>query len=549
MAAIIKIEAWRDIGFIEGGVEAPRLGAPAPANPDFVLQPDSPIVPSRERFFSEIKLKEYYSGMLDIGYLRVTYLMNNSPGTADKMIFYGWVDNVTLLSDGDIPTVSISWHIDEWRTYATMAAYGSGHVKRRPYTSIDETPIQNYPVRFYKQNDYSVQLLRDGVGLPDYVWWIIFAWNESDNDNTYIRYAEFPVRVDDISLKVYFARGEDPAYNNPSLLNVLNGYFDEAFDILPGSISGIWLSPIPTNDVGTVYSGDGSISNPYLFSRGSYYERGNNAAAIDIGNHASTDTITFDPIKSSEETLYYISSFDGSKILDLPYGMEISSCRRVLVVEADEAYIQLSFGVRKNGLDSVVGEVTNIPLTILPINTNAWSNYNFAGQRQYEKDMRNIATQANAWKNTTTQTAQGAMMGSFGPQGLVLGVVGGLVGGLSSYATEQLWQNDEEQRTSDRLMAKQESNLIMSSNSMLSVLDKLKVQIRSISPDSYSLSQLQSMRQQLGVSVDELRGNCESLVRNAVGYFNIQNLTVTGDIPVSAKQTIKRKFASGVRLR
>ena len=89
MAAITKIEFWSDVGFIDGAVEIPRLDAADPVNPDVVIEPYDPIMPSKDRFFSELKLKEYYTGLLTMSYMRITYDLKNSMGIDTPNVFYG----------------------------------------------------------------------------------------------------------------------------------------------------------------------------------------------------------------------------------------------------------------------------------------------------------------------------------------------------------------------------------------------------------------------------------------------------------------------------
>ena len=141
------------------------------------------------------------------------------------------------------------------------------------------------------------------------------------------------------------------------------------------------------------------------------------------------------------------------------------------------------------------------------------------------------------------------MMGAFGPQGLALGMIGGVAGGLISYGTEMLYQNDAEQALTDRLKANQISGLLMGSNVISSTRMRGPSLIR-IKPDQYSLDQISNTRGQFGISVDELLSSTDTLIRTTspTGYYNIQNLIVSGDVPVSAKRWIRNKFASGVRL-
>ena len=137
-----------------------------------------------------------------------------------------------------------------------------------------------------------------------------------------------------------------------------------------------------------------------------------------------------------------------------------------------------------------------------------------------------------------------------GPIGALAGGAAGAVPGLVNYGVEMLYQNDAEQALTDRLKANQVPSLMMGSTSMMTALLKKGPSLMKLKPDSYSLGQISNTRSQFGVSVDELLPSTDGLLKatSPKGYYNIQNLIITGDIPVSAKKWIRNKFASGVRL-
>ena len=141
-------------------------------------------------------------------------------------------------------------------------------------------------------------------------------------------------------------------------------------------------------------------------------------------------------------------------------------------------------------------------------------------------------------------------MGAFGTLGLLAGAGGGAIGGLTSYLVEMNYQNDREQHLEDRLRAQQIPSLLLSSNSFLPYERKYGFVIKKLIPDSYSATQITNTRAQFGVSVDELMSSCDTLIRSTspTGYYNIQNMIVNGNVPVSAKKWIREKFRSGVRL-
>ena len=126
----------------------------------------------------------------------------------------------------------------------------------------------------------------------------------------------------------------------------------------------------------------------------------------------------------------------------------------------------------------------------------------------------------------------------------------GVAPGLINYGVEMLYQNDEEQRLENRLQANQSSTLILTSNSLLSLIRCYSFVIKDIVPDSYSGTQITNMRNNFGVSVDEILTSCDNLVRSELpsGYYSIKNLIISGAAPKEAKDYIKNKFDAGVKL-
>ena len=141
-------------------------------------------------------------------------------------------------------------------------------------------------------------------------------------------------------------------------------------------------------------------------------------------------------------------------------------------------------------------------------------------------------------------------MGAFGPMGALAGAGMGIASGLLPYASEMLYSNDKEQTLENRLKANQPSTMIISPNALLSIVRGYDFVIKALIPDDYSSQQIIATRNQFGISVDELMPICDQLIRSTspTGYYNIQNMIVNGNIPVSAKKWIREKFRSGVRL-
>lgn len=561
MAAITKVELWKDTGFIDGAVEIPAVYSADPVNPDMVLEPDLPISPSKDRFFSEIKVKGYFIELMEMSYLKVTYEFNEPGGSSLPKEFYGWVSDVTISSDGEMPMTVISWHIDEWRTWRKYVTFGSGHVKRRPFRDLDSTPIQNYPVRYYKlgSDDIAINnILSNSMGD---IWWVIVSINrtESGTGVTYIRQMCFPVPANlNPSYRTYFKiynanTNTLETAHGLNLKELYDGILDEEITAWigapPDAINGVWLSPICPFTSNTP-SGTGTLNDPLDYGTLTtlYVDSGKIAAVPLSSNKVEYDKAISPAIKSSEEKLYILCSMDGVKALDIPYDFEVTNVHTTIVTEPNGPFIEISF--RNATYGNLEGMTVNVPLLSLPLNDNAYSSYVYSGQQEYDREKRTVRSNSDAWKSAASGGSTGALFGAVGPIGALAGGAAGAVPGLVNYGVEMLYQNDAEQNLENRLKANQPSSMIVMSNALLSIIRNYAFKIKSIVPDDYSAAQIVNTRNQFGISVDELLPSTDTLLKvtSPKGYYNIQNLIITGDIPVSAKKWIRNKFASGVRL-
>ena len=346
-----------------------------------------------------------------------------------------------------------------------------------------------------------------------------------------------------------------------SYTDVINGKMDEFLRISPDALNGVWLSPylLPPDSV----TGSGDLGSPMIirdYTALQVTQVGSTYGYLNITSYTNrpskTEVVPSRPIilpntyefQPTETERYIITGFDGTKAMDLPYGMIFDRWTIYLVLEADTAALMISF--RDGIAGRTEGTVAMLPLPILPINSNALSEYVYSGQRDYDREARTIESNASAWKSSAASGATGALFGAVGPIGAVAGTAAGAAPGLISYGVEMLYQNDEEQRITDRLKARQTSSLILGSDAQIAMMRFRGPELKRLSPDQYSLSQITALRDQMGVSVDELMTSCDALIRTTspTGYYNIQNLIVSGDVPVSAKRWIREKFKTGVRL-
>lgn len=527
------------------------------------------------RIWSEMKVPLPWLQICTANYITGTIEFNNP--AASSLEVRGWIDSVEPVSDTeDYPVCRVKWHFDFWEMYKVVASYDYGQVKRRPFADLSSTPIQNYPVRYYElPSDHESTKIRLDDHLTssqgNEIWFIVFSYNRpdpDDNTKTEVIYGQIPVQLKPNfvgGLSIYGPKdgnslAPDASYYVPSMQEIYNGIFDEAFNIPPEDINGVWLSPFSFTP-GISYTVNGYVAADYtapggLTSKVTIVEGGVPNPSLpnyhygfwrikflEYASYEKTVNIT-----SSEEERFILVNADGTRVHELPYGMNVTKATVVPVIEPDEAYLQISF--RDSTLGSLEGCSTIVPLLNLPVNENAWSTYAYTGKRDYDIGMRKLQTDADAWKTSVSGAGQGAMMGAFGPQGLALGVAGGLLGGMTSYGVETLWQNDEIRKNEDRLMANQLSTMLLSSNAMISMVRVNGISIRKLVPDSYSASQLSNTRSNYGISVDEILASCDTLIRTTspTGFYQIPNLIISGPLPVEAKDTIKQKFSAGVRL-
>lgn len=518
------------------------------------------------RVFSKMKVAVSWYEVMNANYLIADMEINNPSGST--LHIKGWIDAIDLLSDSDdYPLVEIRWHFDYYEMWKANVTLGYGHVKRRPFNSLDDTPIQNYPKRYEKLGTADISVVSPYIGrigsVPPQdcpVWWIILSLNWKDSDgNTRTSIFTYPVYL---TMGMYTCYFYDDANNRSvcgrALYDLYSGLLDEflgdVLSITTDDVNGVWISPICPFAAESTMTGVGSSTGPITIPndpvivskekngvwRGMY--------RLTDGRITTSRTTSLTPFCSSEQERYCLTSTDGVKILDLPYNYSVDSVTTTLLCELDNPYFEISF--KDSTYGNLEGMTVNIPLTTIPLNSNAYTAYVYSGQQEYDRSMRTVRSNSKALESTSVQTASGALIGGFGQMGAIAGAGIGLASGLLPYASEMLYSNDKEQALEDRLRASQPSVMVLTANSLISVMRSYCFKIKSIIPDDYSLTQITNTRNNFGISVDEILASCDTLVRSTLpaGYYSIKNLIISGAAPKEAKDYIKNKFDAGVKL-
>lgn len=547
----INVAFWYDTGYTDGCIEVPLINATL-SNPDLQF---NVLNPSKDRYFSEFRIQGAYIDLYNVSYLRAIYDLNNA---SSNLTLYGWVDSVDIQSDTDgCPITIVRWHIDNWRTFASRANFGSGMVRRRPVNG--DMPPQDYPYRMIIPTDYeTICNVYDSN-----IWYVVLCYQDTDEDNniTTQYFACFPVSVSSVGSSFYIRGYADSnTYEAPSLRDVCEGRIDERLGIVPEAISYIGISPIPP----TIVAGSGTQSDPYTlqdwwissFDNGYQtwlggYDRFTRQGPYYISNRQTTDIVT-----------YVVTDIEGQTILSLPWGYNVNGYYVRLIPTATSLELALYFASDETASDIVstgtAGLTAMVNLPSFDLNTNAWSSYVYNGSRQVMADQLALNTQANLVSGVSNAFGAGLTGGLMGAStglgagaigiGAGMGAVVGVAGAALNYAYESVVYNDRMMDINDYEAAHQQSNILLTGSGGSFFNNGVRYPaIAELTKDDYSLQQRANDLEIYGCHVSEPRTSCQSLV-NAGGPLQIDNLVVTGDIPVNAKQYIKQRLANGVRI-
>lgn len=560
MSAITRIRAWSNPGFTEDGPEAPHYGFSLPVPSEDLQNLD--YEPSASRIFSEFKIAnavwESWKGM---SFLEVTYSWNNS---LTDTVLYGFIDEVELLSDTTgAAAVRVRWHVDEWMTYLSSATLGFGHVLRRPVGT-------NNPIQSYERKRWFIKSTEEMVSQYDVVidthnppgvgpsWWVLLAYGDNAGGNTTVSFYSYPVSSGGQILTAETNGGVSGRF--PTLAESIGGGWDELLGLNPDSVYGAWLLPCPPMGEGVI-SGNGDNASPIELSPVSYWEVIMHTVGLldfavceaKMDGHVVTTIQDVFPVSSdsflsqqkpSELNPIHILGFTGESAGELPIGGTYQYYTYRVIASATECYLEVRFD---NENSRILGTCFSIPALPLDLTENAWSSYQYSGQREYDIEARNNQSIKSGIESATSGALTGALMGGFGPMGAAAGALGGAISGGTSLGMDFLWFNEAEQGLKDKLASRQAPGILLSGGAWDAMANGRTVRAAVLEMDAYSKSRASSERSLVGVKVDEYNSSNDT-VRSSTGFYQIVNLAVTGSIPNSAKRSIANRFARGVRL-
>ena len=608
------VEIWRDTGFTEGSVEVPSKTSSLPS-PTYTF---TDVNVPRDSLFSTVKLAHAYEDLYDCSYLRITLDMNNG---AD-ITLYGWIDAVSCASDtAGYPNTVINWHPDLWRTYIKSAKFGAGLVTRRPYAS--DCPPQLYPYRFKDVHTETAIVPRSNV------WWVVFKFVHKQKFLATLITTNcigtFPIDIND-PLGSFTVSGPDmtgpdnvEAKTIPYTM-LAAGYFEEFLKLDPGTLVSVFLSPIAPFDIinpSGSYMGNGgnlSVYRAQPMPNSSYFGFLVKADSNPFKEYeVTTESLTTDDVFSTN-----ITDFMGNTVGAIPWGFTINKWKYRVVMDANQAYIDLrgfpkytEYGVTvtetRGTMTPILGTDYTIPLIPMEITENSLGSYNWSGQRNADRqaiqnqaimgamggimgmpgdiasgymfanagggtsryrleDIRNKGDALKAFNESVanpTWAGFGAMSNpsraEYADAGRQLNYMNsasvsmmkaaaGMSGiGLATTVGASLISMGMQDPANVKAHAAQTNNLALLGTGFDPLNYGQPITAVTMMSDAYSRNQREQDLAINGAKVSEPREDITSLI-NAGGPLQILNPVVTGSIPTPAKEYIKQRLESGVRI-
>lgn len=555
---ITKLKMWKDPGYTRGCLEVPPAGSKKLPTPDYSSATDETLRPHKGSTLTELHLPLSFTECFNMSYLYI----EASDGKGSVSLF-GWIDSVTQRSTS-AEGVTIMWSVDWWRSYSGSVTWGKGTVTKTGNATY-KRPGEMRP-RFFTAS--KVMDLK-GSGIDD-IEWIILKVNQTAVNNMDSITAESVVT----SIKTYFWPAGKRIVDDQltfkgygvTLEDAYNGKIDEQLGINAENIVGAWMTKIcpVLNTAGAVSATDVMIPNiqTHTHADTTYAYSEYSPAGM---NGSLTKSIV--PIASDDMESYIITNEKGEPVYTLPWGITVSDVTVSLDIGDVGAYHIFRF--TRNGSQfysdyaASEGLMFMAPLISLPINSNAYTSYVLSGQREYdyyskkmsqeEKLLQGVAgSVGTAVGGAVTGAVIGAPVGGIG--GIVGGIAGGLIGlsaGLLTSAVQddiETQYRDKLQKSDDKRVANQASNILIPSNGCDYLFTGGRCfTLVKLTADNVSMSEYTDGIANNGYAVDVPVSSVSSFI-TAGGVLQIINLTVTGNAPPAAKQSIKNILQSGVRI-
>ena len=517
------------------------------------------VAPRKGREFSEMEVGISYPvlmGLTDKKIPRVIWLTST---TADGLI--GWIDGFEpVATKGPSENTRIRWHIDWWLTAMVYTyqkklspglnrdavSFGMGRIKRGPEAMARPDPSSP---RMWNHESALWDLIDNDNGRTAPV--VIVCYTESGGEQLYNQ-NEIKVAfwyADDQPLPI---PGTQYYGSVPDLGELYTGQLPSRMGIDADDIKGVWISPVPPV---SVRQGAFTINFHLLDAQAHAYkawrEVPGNYAPFAYGQTLSEAEMT------NDRRRLVVADPMGNIVSTLAWGVDFKYISYMVDVSPSAAYLYIKL-MSSSTDGNLVGEgrIIQIPLIQVPVTSNAWSSYNYSGQRDYDVETAKLQREQAALSGILGaggSIAGGAIAGSMaapGP-GTVAGAAAGASSAVFGTATGYFlgqYYDKKAQEAVDKLTANQSSSLIMPGMGKIwyYILNRRWSIIRMVR-DPLSLGELDTEHAEIGYITDTLVVDAGPFIAGG-GPMRIEDLEIKGDIPKEGRNQIAAMFARGVHL-
>lgn len=471
---------------------------------------------------------------------------------------YGWIDEAeAVATKGPQTNTRVRWHVDWWLTWADfnwfmvsgqrqiMASWsprrvtiGAGRLLKGP--SQFARPSSSAPRKWLLEDAKSIIDDRDPRSDTG-TWWAVMCTTETSGTPpqevvTGIVYYFWPIGKT-------ISRASHPS---PGWTSIYTGQLEEEMGIDSSRIQGFWLAPFKPWTGGEVRDLTGV----------SVYE----LTTLLTGN-INSKTLS-ESVQTDDKRKIMFTDPSGAEMFTAPWGIPFKTIVVWFDIGTSAAVLHVYLGETDAPIEErkgVEGRLFSFPLPSLPVTENAWSSYNYSGQRDYDMQQKAIQRDRSAVNGVTgigTQAIGGALAGTAaapGP-GTVIGAVAGLASGIIGTAVNHFTAGEfdsRDQRSVDTLTSRQVASMVISAGGYYGLVQPFGSMIGwnmvTMVRDPVSLAELEGEQEELGYDTDTYVNDCSTLI-SAGGPLRIEGLKVRGDIPKEGKAYIAGLFSRGVHL-
>ena len=565
MLTIKSLRMWRDPGYTKGCLEIPPAGSTLLPSPDW--QSSGPLRPRKGSTLTAVELPLPYTEVWEMSYLHMT-----AEDGSGQMDVYGWIDAVTITASS-ADAVRIDWTPDWWRTCSGRAVWGAGRIAACSDPSR-RRPIGTQPR--YRTASTIAEIRSDPGAFNGSLLWLIMTYRDTDSRRLI---GFFPMSPDGNTTTGESIRTKDPLTSevretgkSPSWLETLSGALPSLLGLQSASIDGAWLSPMPPLlpsayeiiKEGAViwFSASSIMAHIKTHDDKSMFVLSNFDDSINAPPYAWDIIDLSSEVRTDDKTVYAITDTYGNVVGMSPYSLPVHSLIAFVDVGSISCTLKVVLAESGSlpvgeicGLHTSEGRTVTVPLPTVPISSNASSDYMLSGQRDYEMQLRELQSErqaVNGISGVATGAIGGAIAGSVVPgAGTVLGALAGGIGSALGvgiqYLTDTEIYNDKFQDLEDKRYANQTGNLMIAGDGSAWLRFMTYPSLVALTADDTSASDIDNFIKQQGYPCDSPVDDVAPFIQ-AGGPLRITNLTLTGEMPLAARRSIKALLAGGVRI-